>query len=217
MVAAGANPGADIVFYKSSNNSGGKMFDLNTVPEPFRKAVGDELARLERELEIAKTATEAADAAVVPVAEDSSPTIPVEIQKHLDLQGQEITKLRKQLEAAEEKDFVAGFQAELPNLPAVDKIAKGLFSMSKSNAGLVDDIRAALLAAHSVAKTSAAVLTTELGSSGGLNTPGSAYEKAVALAKSRVDNKLAANFSQAIVDVYRENPALYDEYEAEKA
>lgn len=190
-------------------------FDLTSIPEEFRKSVGDYVASLE--VAHAEEIAKAKAAAPVTPVETPEPVVevPTEVTKKLVEQSAEIAKLRAEMDKRDETDAIAKAKVELTAFDAteVETIAKGLFKLSRVDAPLAETVRKALNSAQAIAKKNVQ-LTTELGSSS-RSTGGTAYEKAEALAKAMVDNKTAPTLADAFVKVYNENPSLYDEYVAE--
>jgi hypothetical protein len=213
----GANQLADIVIAKSktppqSLPSEETVFDLNTLPEQFRKAVSDELAR------VAAEAAESTKTPVVPEvpAPPVVPEVPVEVAKTINLQQAEIVELRKRLDAADEASYVTVTKSKLGDVADSEDIAKGLYALSKTNAPLVEKLVGALVSAQAIAKTGAAVLSREIGKSGQTPVTGSAYEKLEILAKSKVSSGVTKDFAKAFTEAMLENPQLYSEYDAER-
>lgn len=223
MVAEGGNPLTDIVFYKSAPRSEPAqetkemVFDINTIPEPFRKSVQDELARRDQELELAK-ATPKVSEVVPPAVKPPELDIPEPIAKAMNVQRDEILDLRKRLEQKEEAEYVTFAKSEFPNIQDIDKLAVSLFKLSKTDKTLADDLRRALKSAQEIAKSAAGILTEERGASKAPVGTG-AYAKAEAIAKSKLVGQADQGpvaFAKALTATFHENPSLYDEYQAEK-
>lgn len=93
-----------------------------------------------------------------------------------------------------------------------EQVGPALRRLAEIDEPLAKSIETTLTAAN--AKVESADIFSEIGS-----TPvqtGSAFHKAEAMAKAAVSDGVAATFEQALADVFVSDPALYNEYLAEK-
>ena len=224
LVDEGDNPGAAIVIAKrredetetessgtpvpepieiGKNKEPDMVFDINALPEEFRKSVQGAIEAAAAEA-VAK-AKVAAEPAPSPV----EPEVPDSVQKKLDMQSVEIAKLRKELDERAESESVAKCKVDFGAFAEVETIGKALYKLDRVDPALASDVRKVCAAAQAIAaKTS--TITKQIGRSG--EPPAtSASGKLESLAKSRaVADKIS--FAKAYELTLDENPALYGEY-----
>lgn len=219
LCAQGRNPEADILLYKSARN---KM-DLASLP----KEVQDYVAKLQsdldqansRALDLEKSLTAAKAAVPIvaqPVVVEKSVEIPVELQKHLDRQTAEIETLRKSLDTQACEKYVLLAKSELAAVPGIDSLAAKLYQLNKSDSALVDELRTVLKSLTERATVGETVLTSTIGVDVSGSASAKVMDRVTTMAKSLVANKEAPSLAHAITKVLTDNPALYDEYNAER-
>ena len=219
LCAGGRNPEAEILLYKSQR----EKMDLTTLPEDVRKHI----EKLQADLDAAATANvelqKSLDAAkavpvdppAVTVEVTKALDIPIEIQKHLDTQTREIENLRKALDVQASEKFVAVAKSELAHVPGIDGLAAKLYTLSKSDSALVEELRTVMKALGARAEVGTKVLTSELGAATSGDSDVGVMDKVTNLAKSLVTAGKAPSLAHAISAVFRDNPELYTQYDSE--
>lgn len=230
-----------------TTKEGATMGDLKKEAEDASKAsnedlaaelakLKDENAKLKAEKEDAKKAAdEDAEKSADKEKEAEKKDKPADLSKSADLPDHVREALAKQAaEAAELREEMAKARADYQkevdarlDRDAIEKatnswgnvgvdvtaVAPALRRVAVVDAELAKSVEGALKAASE--QLAAAGVFKEVGTTGGKS--GNAIDKLNELAKSMVENKIAADFSSAIAKAVEENPALYEAYKNEMA
>lgn len=228
-----------------TTKEGATMGDLNKEAEDATKASNEDLAaelaklkeenaKLKAEKEDAKKAADE-DAEKAANKDEDKKDKPADLSKAADLpdhvrealakQAAEAAELReemakaradyqKEVDARLDRDAIEKATTQWGNVGVdVTAVAPALRRVAVIDAELAKSVEGALKAASE--QLASAGVFKEVGTTGGKS--GNAIDQLNTLAKSMVENKLAADMSSAIAKAVEENPALYEAYKNEMA
>lgn len=231
LCAAGANPNAQVLLYKSATPAGVEMpFDIAKLPEEFRKSLEVEFARIAKEnkdaLDVLTAGHVEALAKAAPVVppvktqEEIEKSLPDSVRAELVKQRADTEILRKALDDERnlrlDREFTEVAKSLVPSTGVdIVKVAKILRTVDGIDKGMCKDLQDVLKAAQASADL-VAKLTKEAGSASSKNdSADTAYGKLAKIAHGLVAAKICDTYADAFLKAVNDNDSLYAEHKTE--
>lgn len=191
---------------------------VNELPDEVVDLIGD----LQDQVEDLTKRLEDAEATPVEVPTTSDPiakalaSLDPEVASVVKSQADRLAEAEARLAAAEAEKADAAYIAKARAFDGVvaspEEFGPALRRIAETHPNEAAYIEKALAAASERIRVSK--VFDEIGH--GISTPGSAFDRATAIAKSKVDAGEALDIESARADVWTENPSLYAEFQQER-